>query len=155
MSATSASDDPVQTVIDLLSGTAEADWPGGIKPDPIEPQWESDFRTKSNRSAPAAYVYSPEDGSREQFGAEYETVDQTETVRVVVWAPDETATNAVSSDAIAILEDYANDTRENTEWVTIRPSPVDDRRAEMLARRADQAVVAVDVELRRDDSTGT
>lgn len=152
--ATSDSDDPVVTVVELLDGTSAADWPG-TKPTHIEKQWESDQRTKGNRSGPAAYVWSPADGTRDQLGAEYDTVVQTETVGIDVWTLDDERSDGVAGDVVAILEEYATDNRENTEWVTIRPTQIDDRRAETIARRTDHHVVSVSVELMRDDATGT
>ena len=153
--ATSTSSDPVQAVIDLLDGTPEADWPGGTKPNPIEKQWASTQRTKGNRSNPAAYVWSPDVGTREQRGAEYDDVIQTETIGVDVWATSDDDADGVAGDVVAILEEYATDLREHTEWVAIRPTQADDRRAETLARRSDHHVVSINVELMRDDSTGT
>lgn len=168
MSATSDSTDPVQTVIDLLQGTQteygqlygvsygdSGEWPSGPKPDPIEGQWDSDFRTKSNRQHPAAYVHSPAVGLRDPAGRRFSATMQDETVRVAVWSPDPDEADALAGDVVDILGNYANDGGCNTVWRQIRPQEIDDRRAEMLARRADHAVVAVDVLLRREDRTGT
>lgn len=155
MSATSTSTDPVQTVIDLLSGTTAANWPSGTKPDPIEHQWDSTQRTKDNRSGVAAYVWSPDIGTQEQLSADGATKDQVETIDVDVWSADPVEANDVAGDVVAILEDYWNDKQANTEWHRIRPQSTDDRRAETLARRADHHVVSVEVQLRREDSIGT
>lgn len=156
MSASSSADGPVQTVLDLLSGTAAATWPNGTKPEPIEELWETDMRTKGNRSSVAAYVWSSDVGTREQHGASYDQAIVTEVVSVAVWADDDPdLAAAVAGDVVAILERYANDTRDRTTWVTIRPTIVDDRRAEALARRADHHVQVVEVELLRDEPTRT
>ena len=153
--ATSTSEDPVQTVIDLLDGTAEADWPGGTKPSSIEKQWESDQRTKGNRSDPAAYVWSPDVGTQEPLSTAGETKDQVETIAVDVWALDDTQADAIAGDVTSILEDYWHDKQANTTWDRIRPQSTDDRRAETLARRSDHHVISVTVQLRREDSIGT
>lgn len=173
MSATSQSHDPVQAVIDLLSNTAEADWPSGVKPNPIEPEWLTGPQQKANEDGPAAYVQSPDRGQREALSADWDVADQRETVEVEVWsrsnvpgygqdhgasygtATDHAAT--IASDVLAVLEDYVNDKQANTRWDRIRPvqDPVDDQRLEASALRASQKVVSVRVELRREDSIGT
>lgn len=155
MSATSTSDDPVQTVVDLLNGTASGDYPNGTKPDPIEKQWDSAQRTKMNRQGTAAYVWSPDPGTQDSLSAASETKDQDETVGVDVWGTDAATTNTVAGDVISILEDYWNDRSDNTEFDRIRPEGTDDRRAEAVAIGADHYVVSVEIQLRREDPIGT
>lgn len=169
MSATSTSTDPVQTVIDLLTGTPADEWTGD-KPDPIERQWAHDFNWKQNQNGPSAYVWSPEVGTQDQLSADGTVKDQTETIGVDVWAPTPTPAYGgvygatygsadvavtVADDVVAILEDYWNDRTANTRWHRIRPQSVDDRRAEAIARRADKHVISVQVQLRRETSIGT
>lgn len=160
MPATSSSDDPVQTIIDLLSGTAEADWPNGTKPDPIEDRWTTSRNEKRRRKSPAAYVHSPDIGTQEQYGRDADVKVQTEVIDVDVWARDSGDADTIASDVITILEDFWNDSKANTNWNRIRPQSVNDRRGEdsfetVMGRRHNQYIISPRVELEREDSMGT
>lgn len=155
MSVSSTSTDPVDTIIDILDGTAQSNWPNGTKPSTIEKQWEHTFQWKKNQANPAAYVWSPERGSQDQFGPDHETKIRGETIDVDVWALDDSNVDSISGDVISILEDYWMDSQENTQWDRIRPESPDDRRAEKLARMTDHYVVSVRVALEREASMGT
>lgn len=150
----SNSDDPVQTVIDILQNTDESNWPNGNKPDIIESRWTSDFRVKLNQTGPAVYVHSPEPGTHDAYSASGSTKVQMETVGVQVWSDAETSHNNVRDDCQTILEDYWNDTDGSTNWDRIRPVSQDDRRQQHIGRRTDIYVTEIRVELERDSSIG-
>ncbi len=153
--ATSTSTDPVQTIEDLLTGTVSGDYPNGTKPDPIEKHWESEYRTKANRSGTAAYVRSPQVGEQEQISTAGETKDQTERVDVEIWGDDQGTVATIAGDVEAILEDYWNDRTANTQWTRIRTLGQDDRRQEQQLPAHGKFVIAVRVELRRENQIGT
>lgn len=155
MSVSTTSTDPVQTVVDILDGTAESNWPNGTKPTHIEKQWQSTFQTKSNRDRPAAYAFSPERGTQDQFGRNADTKVRTETIEVDVWTTSASDTDSIAADVITILEDYYNEGKTNTQWNRIRPAEADDRRSETLAQRTDHHVISVQVHLEREGSMGT
>jgi hypothetical protein len=155
MSVTSSSDDPVQAVIDLLSGTSSSNWPNGPKPTYIETSWETDYQTKANRADPAVYVRSPEDGTIESFSARSTIKDESETVVAAVWATDDSTASDIAGDVVSILEDYWNDRQANTQFHRIRPRRVNDARQEHVARQTDHYTITVRVHLRRERSIGT
>ena len=155
MSATSNSSDSVQTVVDLLDGTDQNNWPTGTKPEYIERSWDSDYRTKSNRADPAVYVRSPEDGTIESFSARSTIKDESETVVAAVWATDDSTASDIGGDVVSILEDYWNDRQANTQFHRIRPRRVNDARQEHVARQTDHYTITVRVHLRRERSIGT
>lgn len=160
MSATSSSLDPVQTVIDILSGTAEADWPNGTKPNPIEDRWTSNRNEKRKRQTPAAYVYSPDIGTQEQFGRDADVKVKIDTIDVDVWARDSDTAFTVADDVVSILEDYWNDSQDKTQWNRIRPQSENDQRGTdspetVMGRRHNQYILSPRVELHREASMGT
>jgi len=155
MSATSDATGPVQTVVDLLDGTDSGNWPTGPKPTHIEQSWESDYRTKTNRSDPAAYVRSPEDGTIDEFSARSTVKEEDETVVVAVWALDDSVVSDIAGDVVSILEDYWSDRTANTNFNRIRPQRVNDARQQHIARRTDHYTISVRVALRRERSLGT
>jgi hypothetical protein len=68
--------DAVETVKDILDDTTDADWTNtGSKPPVIEYQWESTQNEKLQRAhrQDAVYVWSPAEGSLEQFAARYQS----------------------------------------------------------------------------------
>lgn len=159
MTATSDSTDPVQTIVDLLDGSAVSKW-SGTKPEYIEPDWESSENEKRSRSrdGPAAYASSPAVGPQDSFSADADVKIQTETVTVEIRSLGHatgTDTASIASDVVSILEDYWHDSKEFTEWNRIQPQETDDQRADSLARRADQEVINVTVSLERETSIGT
>lgn len=173
MAVITTSADAVQTVIDILDaydggygsagyGTSAyaSSWPSGTKPDPIEYRWDSSRNEKRKRKTPAAYVYSPDIGTQEQFGRDADVKVQTEIVDIDVWARDAATANTIASDAVSILEDFWNDSKAYTQWNRIRPQSTNDRRGEespetIMGRRHNQYIVSPRVELEREDAMGT
>lgn len=160
MSATSTSTDPVQTIVDLLDGTAEPNWPGGTKPTYIERRWDSSRNEKRRRKDPAAYAFSPDIGTQRQYGPDADTKIRTEVIDVNVWARDHAVADTVASDVITILEDYWNDGQASTAWNRIRPQSADDQRGEdtletVMGRRDNQYIITPRIELEREGSMGT
>lgn len=159
MSATSDADDPVETILGLLDGSAESNWTGGGKPPYIEPRRKTSIQEKLNRRQPGAYARSPENGTRESIGAEWDTVHQQEVVRVAIYSRDADRSATLAGDVASILDQYSHDFHEHTNWMVIRAVAIDDQRddestATVMGRRANQYIHEVRVELGRADQTG-
>lgn len=153
----STSTDPVQAIIDILTGTAAAEWTtAGAKPAHIERQEETSQNMKGNRSDDAIYVNRSADTSMNPLGAEVARVDESSLVNVDVWTLDSSAqAEAIGGDVKRILFQYANDNHVATEFGRIRPETVADVRGETIPTQADhyREIFAVRLRGLRDPST--
>lgn len=134
----STSDDPVQTVLDILTASTEADYVNrGEKPGKIERHGRSSPGDKASyRRADAMYAYSPADSFFEKFGTDDGAYLEEQTVAVELWVVDsETELAQLVSDVIEILYGYANDSQEETNWQTIVPVSDSDSSHERTDRR--------------------
>jgi len=148
--ATSTSTDPVQTIIDLLSGTPKADWPT-TKPDWIETRWTSTHHQKRQREGGAVYAWSPAEGTREPISVDADVSNETEVVFAECWHPSSSDAASLANSVATILEQYWKDNKEYTTFRHVRPVRQDDRRAEHVPGARDPFVVVVRVELRTED----
>lgn len=155
MSVTTATD-PVEAILDILAGTADADWVNaGAKPAHIERQETSTQNVKGNRSVDAIYLHRPADTSMTPLGAEVARVDEESVVNVDVWTITSAAhAEALGDDVKRILFSYANDNQTTTPFGRIRPETVNDVRGEKIPTQADHYREIVGVRLRalRDPS---
>ena len=153
MSATSNASDPVQAVVDLLNGAATSVWTNA---DPeVHLQWDVSQRGKENNPDPALYVWSPVEGNFDAFDGEYSSLDETQTVEVDCWTMDAQETATLSDDVIQFLSEYGNDNESNTQFLHIRPSSVNDARAEHIARQTDHYIATLQITVRNLRDTGT
>lgn len=157
MSVTTTEIDPVAAIIDILEGYTT--WTNTTP----EVYKQSEVSQQERKAAPnpRIYVWSPADGSMENLGAEYSRTIDTDIVEASAWVLDEAGVDKhlqceqYQKDIIEILEDYANDNYENTEFHNIRPTSKTDSRSESVARITDHLVSSVqaDVEDLRDSGT--
>lgn len=153
----STSTDPVEAIIDILTGTAAAEWTtAGAKPVHIERQEASSQNVKGNRSDDALYVHRSADTSMTPLGAEVARVDESSLVNVDVWTLESSAqAEAIGDDVKRILFQYANDNHAATRFGRIRPETVSDVRSETIPTQADhyREIFGVRVRGLRDPTT--
>lgn len=157
MSVTTSSQDPVAATIDILDGYTT--WTN-TTPE-VYKQSEVSQQERKAASNPRIYVWSPADGGVENLGAEYSRTIDTDIVEASVWILDEAGQDKhlqckqYQKDIIAILEDYANDNYENTEFHNIRPTSKTDSRSESVARITDHLVSSVQCDFEDLRNSGT
>lgn len=153
MSATSSASDSVKTIYDLLTGAASSNWTNA-DPD-VYYRWEITSKDiEGVISKPTFGVWSPVEGTLEAFDAEYDHIDETETVEVLIIAQTDTQAAQYADDTIDFLSKYGNDNESNTNFHRIRPTSVNDARAETIARKTDNYLASVTVEMRNFRPTG-
>lgn len=156
--ADSTSSDPVQTIVDLLDGADASLWTNAS---PIVEAFEdSSQQTKEHRRDPALYCWSPVDGNFEEFDAEYSHRETGETIEIQVWclgdshADGQVDANQYASDIVSILDEYARDNYNRTQWHQIKPDSVTDERAGKPYRDTDHFILRVQCTLDSLDETG-
>lgn len=160
--------DPVQAIIDILSGASTTSGGYGLaygylyggaetwtNAAPEVHQWESKSQEyREQNPDPALYVWSPSESDRPAFAGEYDLIDERQFVGVSVWTTSEQDVVDYAGDVVDLLEEYGTDNEVRTAWVTIRPSSENDLRAEKVSRRTDHYQTVVNVDLRGLRSTG-
>lgn len=147
MSATSTSNDPIQTIIDLLTGEPNTAWHADTPPTDIENRWDTGQQARMNNSDPALYVWTPTDAGFEDFSADGERLVEDRTIQVEVWSYTESKTRLYHQDLINILSDYMRDNQQNTQWHQITPDSASDYRQEKNAQRTEHYVMTVNFSL--------
>lgn len=139
----SDSDDAVQTVIDILSKYSNWSLPA---PEIYEHQ-EVAQKSKENNPDPAVYVWSPVDGSLEQFSADNDVLNEFRTVEAQVWTLNSQNAETYHQEIIDLLQRYADDNYQNTNFHYIQPQSATDNRSEHITRMTDHFILSVQVEL--------
>lgn len=158
--ASSSASDPVDTVIDILDGAGASVWTNAA-PSTVEAWEETTQRGRESESDPALYIWSPIEGTFDEFGAEYSRRDTTETVEIQCWvlgtseSDGRSKASEYAGDVVSILDEYARDNHDRTTWHQIKPVNDSDERAAKTARQTDHYIITVTAELNRLDSTGT
>jgi len=144
--------DAVTTVKDILEDTTDSDWTNtGSKPPVIEYQWESTQNEKLQRAhrQDAVYVWSPAEGSLEQFAARYQSYLDNQVVNVDPWTTEgHSRAASLSADIRDITNDYVLDNQSSTKWRDIRPETENDIRQETNPERSDVYRIITLVRLR-------
>jgi hypothetical protein len=139
MSVSSASTDAVQMVVDLLDGYTG--W--SLTAPEVYQHQELSQKQKENNPDPAIYVWSPVDGSLDQFGAEYDHIDETRTVEAQIWTLDAGNAETYHQETIDFLAQYANDNYSQLEFHHIRPQSTTDSRSEHIRQLTDHYILSV------------
>jgi hypothetical protein len=139
----SGSTDAVQTIADLLDASTQ--W---SLPDPeVYLLQEISQQQRENNPNPAIYVWSPVDGSLDQFDAEYSHIDETRTVECQIWNLDGIEAETYHQEVIDLLSQYANDNYRNTEFHHIRPTSATDSRSDHIRQLTDHYILSVQAEV--------
>jgi len=155
MSASSTSEFATQTIVDLLDGTADADYDRTQNaPDRIAPIWEFDHNDRINYPDPAFYVWSPTDASIEKFSIDGDNLLEDSTIETLIFTLDATKTKEYQRDVLEILSDYYDDNEDRTDYYEIAPQSVSDLRNEHISGRTDHYIASVTVETNRFGNAG-
>jgi hypothetical protein len=155
MTATSSSEFAVETVVDLLDGTADAEYKlTQSKPDRINPIWEYDHNDRVNYADPAFYVWSPTDADISKFSIDGDNLLEDTSVEVLIFTLDATKTKNYQRDVLEILSDYYDDNTDNTSYYEIAPQSASDLRNEHISGRTDHYIASVTVETNRFGDAG-
>lgn len=149
MSATSSDSEPVDMVIDLLSGSSASDW-SGVKPETYAYfEIAQSERGPNDNQPPHLYVWNPTGGNISPISGDYTSLDETQTVEIQVWSLTATECKQYKQDLINYLALYGNDNEGQTLFHRIRPTTKDDLRSEKQARRTNHFVMTVEVDCRK------
>jgi hypothetical protein len=155
MSATSQSEFGVETIVDLLAGSATDDYTQtGTVPDRIAPLWEFSHSDRINYPDPALYVWSPVETDLQKFSIDGDHMLEDETIEVLIMTLESTLTKEYQRDVIQILSSYYNDNEQNTNYYTINPTTASDLRNEHLADQTDHYLSTVQIEPRKYQPAG-
>lgn len=140
------STDGVQTVINVLSDATQFGYWSLDAPEVYHNQ-EVAQKSKENNPDPAIYVWSPVDGSLEQFSGDNTVLDERRTVEAQVWTLDSQNAETYHQEIIDLLQRYADDNYRNTNFHWIQPQSATDNRSEHITRRTDHYILSVQVEI--------
>jgi len=144
------STDGVQTVINVLSDATQFGYWSLDAPEVYHNQ-EVAQKSKENNPDPAMYVWSPVDGSLEQFSADNDDLNTDRTVEIQIWTLETDSTGSdcqtYHEEVIDFLQEYADDNYQNTEFHYIQPESVTDSRSDHIARMTDHSIMSVQVEV--------
>jgi hypothetical protein len=155
MSATSSSEFAVETIVDLLDGTADADYTlTQSRPDRIAPIWDFDHNDRINYADPAFYVWSPTDADISKFSIDGDNLLEDTSVEVLIFTLDATKSKNYQRDVLEILSDYYDDNTDNTSYYEIAPQSASDLRNEHISGRTDHYITSVTVETNRFGGAG-
>jgi hypothetical protein len=149
MSITSETD-PVEAVVDLLQDADATEWTGTT---PTVKRYWDDAQSERGPGAdqpPIIYVWSPVEGNTEALsGFAYDRLDEQPTVELQVWSLDDVEAEATAQDAVGYLADFGNDNEASSPFHRVRPTTVNDFRAQKPARTTKHYIFTVTIELRR------
>lgn len=145
-----ANTDPVEAVVDVLQAADPADWTNTT---PTVKRYRDDSQSERGPGAdqpPIIYVWSPIEGSTEALsGFDYDRLDDQPTVELQAWSLDDVEAETTAQDAVVYLAGFGNDNEDDTVFHRVRPTTVNDFRAQTPARKTGHYVFTVTVELRR------
>lgn len=148
-----ASNDPVQTVLDLLDAAVAGEFsnPNG-KPTRITRSSEYAPSDKSAYEAgDALYVYASGGSGIEAQGTD--TYTEAFRVSTDIWTLDgEDVAHAIARDVQGVLNDYWTDNSTATVWTTVRPFDIQDYRHETFADFGQHDRLLVEGRLMRNGS---
>lgn len=151
-SGTFVTTDPVQAVMDILSGASNSEWPNSTPPDRIERMEASEPSEKqraSRQSDVSLYVFSPVEGETAKFDASGSRTDQTEQVEVVIYTKGASTANNYAGAVQSRIAAFATDNQNATSWADIWPVSIEDSTAQGFYRQG-MTPISVFVRLRRN-----
>lgn len=145
MSASSSSNDAVDTIIDLLDGSGTGDWQNANPS--VQAVSEVSQSGMENNPDPTLYVWSPVSTSYSEFDAEGSRLVEDRSVEIMVWTLNRVETGQYYNDLVDYLSQYMRDNYSNTNWHKITPSEGNDYRSEKITQKTDHYVATLQVDL--------
>ncbi len=146
MSIATSSENPTQAVVDILSGYTG--WPQS-EPDTFRVEQVTPRSQMQGSSSLAIYAWTSSPIDQTDFDAEFSESEEDTTVQVLVKGLDETETVETATVAKQLLEEYARDNKDLTEFHEIKPSQVRDLRDENNKRSTEPYIQGIQVTVER------
>ena len=153
MSVTTNTDDPVEMVVDILSGTPDSDYT--LDPPDIFEMWEVDPQQRLKKPDPAVYVWSPTPGTIDRFSADGDLQIDGRIIECMILTYDKSETHRYAEDIVDIMGDYVDDNADLTIQEDIDPTGVEDNRGDKIRGRSDHYLMTVEIATERLRTTGT
>lgn len=149
MSVSTSAETPVDAVYDILDGTGGTEWTL-IAPAVFKWHEKSERERGPGQGQPAElHVWQPTSSDITRLTADKNTLQETSEVEVVVFSLSESDTINYARDLIQVLSEYIDEQEQNTNYVDLQPSGIEDFREQKLSERTDHFTYSVTVELER------
>lgn len=147
---TSDETDPPAALVELLEGAPDTRWPDDEPPTVARLEETARSERGPGHGQPVElYVWAPDGGDAEPHSADYDALEQTETLQVQAWALEEGEAFEYREAALAFLAEYGNDNEAHTPFHRIRPTATSDLRSEHVRRQTNHYVMGLDVRVQR------
>jgi len=138
--------DPIAQIVALLDDASiyQLD-----KPERIEPIWEYSHNDRINFPKPAFYVYAPTEASVDKFAIDGDSINQTNTIEILIMTLDEFDTRGYQSDVVTGLTQFYDDNQQQTGFHRFQNITASDIRNEHITQQTDHYIASVTVEVQK------
>jgi len=138
--------DPIAQIVALLDDASiyQLD-----KPERIEPIWEYSHNDRINFPKPALYVYAPTEASVDKFAIDGDSINQTNTIEILIMTLDEFDTRGYQSDVVTGLTQFYDDNQQQTGFHRFQNITASDIRNEHITQQTDHYIASVTVEVQK------
>lgn len=138
--------DPIAQIVALLDDASiyQLD-----KPERIAPIWEYSHNDRINFPNPALYVYAPTEATVDKFAIDGDSINQTNTIEILIMTLDEFDTRTYQSDIVAGLTQFYDDNQIETGFHRFENITASDIRNEHITQQTDHYIASVTVEVQR------
>ena len=138
--------DPIAQIVALLDDASiyQLD-----KPERIEPIWEYSHNDRINFPKPALYVYAPTEASVDKFAIDGDSINQTNTIEILIMTLDEFDTRGYQSDIVTGLTQFYDDNQQQTGFHRFQNITASDIRNEHITQQTDHYIASVTVEVQK------
>jgi hypothetical protein len=138
--------DPIAQIVSLLDDASiyQLD-----KPERIEPIWEYSHNDRINFPNPALYVYAPTEATVDKFAIDGDSINQTNTIEILIMTLDEVDTRGYQSDVVSGLTQFYDDNQQQTGFHRFENITASDIRNEHITQQTDHYIASVTVEVQK------
>jgi hypothetical protein len=138
--------DPIAQIVALLDNTSiyQLD-----KPERIAPIWRYSHNDRINFPKPALYVYAPTEATVDKFAIDGDSINQTNTIEILIMTLDEFETRGYQSDIVAGLTQFYDDNQTETGFHRFENITASDIRNEHITQQTDHYIASVTVEVQK------
>jgi hypothetical protein len=119
------------------------------KPERIAPIWEYSHNDRINFPDPALYVYAPTEATVDKFAIDGDSINQTNTIEILIMTLDELETRGYQSDIVAGLTQFYDDNQTETGFHRFANITASDIRNEHITQQTDHYIASVTVEVQK------
>jgi len=138
--------DPIEELVTLLDDSSiyQLD-----KPERIAPIWEYSHNDRINFPNPALYVYAPTEATVDKFAIDGDSINQTNTIEILIMTLDEFDIRGYQSDVVAGLTQFYDDNQQQTGFHRFQSITASDIRNEHITQQTDHYIASVTVEVQK------